>query len=1715
MNLQSFLEYRKKNNKGGLLDVKLENLLKKNDDVKKKQDISYLNTSKKDEMENINAISNINSMIENNNTSNYNINNVSKDLYNIFNNQSISNNINTDTASNNFNINSISPIKTTKHNNKNNNNFEVDYELLTDKTGIIVDEEKYVLPNFDMKNYNHDDRIKKSIQELSGIFGSKSKREAGKENNICDINLNNLTIMTDMTDVTEESIASVKNKDNRNNDANTTQGNNLFTEIKNQPQDNSEYKKLLNGKVGSLGDDVIKNEKSSIINNLSLDNNKNNDRNRLIQLLEKYQIKNVENNKDYDELNSKLYTETSNANNTINSNVKDNYDIFDSYDSNANSNNTSFNKSKKNTIDKNKNIMHSNTKQTSISDFMTKSSKNPVIKNNKEHSVATVINLNLKENNDNIALNARKDELDKVKSQLIERKINPLKNRLNNIDNFVNAKPDRDKILNYYEKDYTNTHVPYSKKQIDKFNQEISYTDFKEKINEMKMLNKKRDHDKKESAKESINNNKTETEKEKEERLNDIKNKIISSRGRINNGKNVNRHFMEDIFDISKTGLSKFDDDLNKNNNVDDDFNDLFGLSSKSKLGLPSINYINNGNSHQTNSNNTPNKDNAKTDYLNNKKFMIDNPDKYDYVNIKKEDFYSNVLNKEFYIDKDFLKKRIKLPLLFSCNKEYIFKFITCLDYEIRASLKSSCSDSCGSKDYFKYKKDNLRFKLISSKRVNDYISSYQVAVNKDSKVLFDNYFFKDNDLLILVESNSICNSNVNIKESYNHKDNKENKDNKDNTFHSNSNKYDSNEFYKLGDKRTKLVVVKYLKNNAYNSNSLEFSLWTLEAKDDQSNSNFSGLSKTKEYQIFYVSSLTSMYREYTALVELNHLKYVLISYINKPTDYYKNNHIDFPYSSKISSKILCNNNIETKESKNNNNNIIDNDLNTKEKIDNEANKEAEAFQSISKYLDYNKEKNIYNSSQLNAIKQSVTLKKNKFLLIQGPPGTGKTHTIMGILSSIFILNKNSKILVCAPSNTAVDEILIRADKYMLKNENGDKFLPEILRFGYQEKSKNADRDDAAYSLDKRLSKYTLDYKVENDMIKNQISSIQVESDKKIIESSRIRNQIKQLEKELKEITDEIVEDKNKHNNNRRNSKIENNNKNEKKCDSNDYLEEGEIRYNNVGENKKNDEEFINNLINDCKDQKQTYEDIIGVRKLGVKNDTNIVIKDSNQDGNKDSSNKDSNQDINQDSNKESKKETEYKIPPLLKQKSILIQSKLKELTIQKSKIEDYIKTLLDKKQDQKYNKKKEEINIIKKANIVFTTLNSSGNEKLKILGVSYDYLIVDEACQATEPSCLIPLYLQVNRIILVGDHMQLPATLFSEGSSHFGYNKSLFERLVDAEHPRIMLNVQYRMHERIGKVISRLFYDNNLKTYYSNDHRINNKDNKNNKEEIKERDNDKETKEATNIKDDDVFEAYSDSRNSSKMEIDDILLSSNGDRKEKLDLNSNTQTSEVNNSFTSKKKQKQLENIVISTHINLKTPTSIFNHIFNQKTNFSFFNTSSGLETKQNSSYFNKKECEYIISFLLQLTKKLRNMNLEKPDFTIGIISPYKEQVREIQNSISQNCNKKGINNISANLKKVIKVQTVDSFQGKEEDIIIISCVRSTNLGFLTDFRRLNVAVSRAKSNCYIFGNISCLKRDEYWKKVISYCENEIKTKYDIKREEDYLNYVDKSILL
>uniref|UniRef100_A0A2P2LL90 Uncharacterized protein MANES_09G064900 n=1 Tax=Rhizophora mucronata TaxID=61149 RepID=A0A2P2LL90_RHIMU len=105
---------------------------------------------------------------------------------------------------------------------------------------------------------------------------------------------------------------------------------------------------------------------------------------------------------------------------------------------------------------------------------------------------------------------------------------------------------------------------------------------------------------------------------------------------------------------------------------------------------------------------------------------------------------------------------------------------------------------------------------------------------------------------------------------------------------------------------------------------------------------------------------------------------------------------------------------------------------------------------------------------------------------------------------------------------------------------------------------------------------------------------------------------------------------------------------------------------------------------------------------------------------------------------------------------------------------------------------------ILEEAVIVFSTLSFSGSALFSKLNQGFDVVIIDEAAQAIEPATLVPLANGCKQVFLVGDPVQLPATVISTVAGKFGYGKSLFERFQQAGYPVNMLRTQYRMHPEV-----------------------------------------------------------------------------------------------------------------------------------------------------------------------------------------------------------------------------------------------------------------------------------------------------------------------------
>jgi len=151
--------------------------------------------------------------------------------------------------------------------------------------------------------------------------------------------------------------------------------------------------------------------------------------------------------------------------------------------------------------------------------------------------------------------------------------------------------------------------------------------------------------------------------------------------------------------------------------------------------------------------------------------------------------------------------------------------------------------------------------------------------------------------------------------------------------------------------------------------------------------------------------------------------------------------------------------------------------------------------------------------------------------------------------------------------------------------------------------------------------------------------------------------------------------------------------------------------------------------------------------------------------------------------------------------------------------------------------------------------------------------------------------------------------------------------------------------------------------------------------------------------------------------------------------------------------------------------------------------------ETK---STYNKEEVSLLFKHFENYLKIIDEQGLTNTIQDIGIISPYKAQVTFLREYFENTLE------ISQNLKNIISINTVDSFQGQERDIIYISLVRSNEnaeIGFLSDIRRMNVAMTRARKKLVVIGDSSTICQNQFYDKFVDYV-NEIgayKSGYEI----------------
>uniref|UniRef100_A0A8C6ESK1 Probable helicase senataxin n=1 Tax=Marmota marmota marmota TaxID=9994 RepID=A0A8C6ESK1_MARMA len=135
-------------------------------------------------------------------------------------------------------------------------------------------------------------------------------------------------------------------------------------------------------------------------------------------------------------------------------------------------------------------------------------------------------------------------------------------------------------------------------------------------------------------------------------------------------------------------------------------------------------------------------------------------------------------------------------------------------------------------------------------------------------------------------------------------------------------------------------------------------------------------------------------------------------------------------------------------------------------------------------------------------------------------------------------------------------------------------------------------------------------------------------------------------------------------------------------------------------------------------------------------------------------------------------------------------------------------------------------------------------------------------------------------------------------------------------------------------------------------------------------------------------------------------------------------------------------------------------------------FDVGDGSERRDNDSYVNVQEIKLVMEIIKLIKDKRRDVTFRN----IGIITHYKAQKTMIQKDLDKEFDRKG----------PAEVDTVDAFQGRQKDCVIVTCVRANamqgSIGFLASLQRLNVTITRAKYSLFILGHLRTLMVGTFW---------------------------------
>ncbi len=352
---------------------------------------------------------------------------------------------------------------------------------------------------------------------------------------------------------------------------------------------------------------------------------------------------------------------------------------------------------------------------------------------------------------------------------------------------------------------------------------------------------------------------------------------------------------------------------------------------------------------------------------------------------------------------------------------------------------------------------------------------------------------------------------------------------------------------------------------------------------------------------------------------------------------------------------------------------------------------------------------------------------------------------------------------------------------------------------------------------------------------------------------------------------------------------------------------------------------------------------------------------------------------------------------------------------------------------------------ILTSAQAITCTLVGAANPLLE--RYKFRTCVMDEAAQALEPAAWIPI-LKCSRVVLAGDPFQLPPTVKSQDAAKQGLSITLIERCLELIPQQVhLLTVQYRMHQAIMDFSNQYFYGGALQAH----------------ESVRER-----------LLNTEPFNTEYGMRNAelASEETDDFIKP----QSEFTPEETNDPTSIPHSALrTPHSNTPYLESVIF-----IDTAGTGFEEKINRRT---------GKDSSRYQSKYNPEEALLVREHLLQLLPKFPAHAL--PSF--GILSPYREQVNYLEQLVREDATLAPLLvPRTGEARSGLAINTIDGFQGQERDVIYISLVRSNNrheIGFLSDYRRMNVAMTRARMLLVVIGDSATIGNNSFYKAFLDYC--------------------------